>query len=140
MIRRTSFIKAAWIAAFFLWGALSARMVSFQVSSVCPKPTQLLAVPDVENPTLYGLISGVSLGAMPRNGFGAPDACIDVDAGKGVSQAQWPLMVKAAAKTWAFSRAAGFAFSGWVLWWACSWLLLAAQLLRSPKSSQAPMP
>lgn len=78
---------------------------------------------------LYGLLSGISLGTYPTSGFGQPQACLDVDAGRGISQAQWPLMLRATAKTWAFARAAGFALDFALLWWALSWVLRAARVL-----------
>jgi hypothetical protein len=129
-------LRLLWASAFAAYGLLSARMVSpTQVFQQCNQPTQLLYVPDVKRPVFFGLLSGLSLGAYPRQGFGAPTACLDVDAGRGIAPAQWPLMVRASAKVWALSRAAGFWVLSLVLWWAGRWLWLAARLLQSPKSS-----
>lgn len=119
----------AWIGAFVTYGLATARMVATILPADCSGPTQLLEVPSVKNPTLDGLLSGLSLGAYPKVGYGAPTACLDVDAGRGVAPAQWPLMVRATAKTWAFSRGVGFALSAWALWWALGWLWQAARLL-----------
>lgn len=131
-----------WAAAFVLYGLGSAKTVQLTLPPECTGPQQLLEVPSVKNPTLDGLISGISLGAYPRIGYGQPTACLDVDAGRGVSPAQWPLMVRATAKTWAFSRGAGFAVSSLVLWWALVWLWRAARLLRwsqiIPRRSSSP--
>lgn len=112
-----------------VFGALSARMVAFQLPATCQQPGELLDVPSVKNPTLDGLLSGLSLGAYPRVGYGQPVACLEVDAGRGVSAAQWPLMVRATAPTWAIWRGMGFAVSVWVLLWALRWLWRAARLL-----------
>jgi hypothetical protein len=118
-----------WTLAFVLYGLSSARMVQLTMPSDCNQPGQLLEIPSVKRPTLDGLFSGLSLGAYPKVGYGEPTACLDVDAGRGVAPAQWPLMVRATAKTWAYSRGIGFAVSSWVLWWALGWLWRGARLL-----------
>jgi hypothetical protein len=119
---------------------LSAKAVNFEASHPCSHPTQLVWAPDIQTPVLYGLLSGLTLGTYPSKGFGQAQACLDVDAGRGISQAQWPLMVRATAKTWAFSRAAGFALAFALLWWALSWVWRAARVLlcsgsKTPKAT-----
>ncbi len=122
-------IGTAGVLFFFAAGLLGAKAVNFEVSHPCSRPTQLVWAPDVQTPVLYGLLSGLTLGKYPSKGFGQAQACLDVDAGRGISQAQWPLMVRATAKTWAFARAVGFALVFALLWWALSWVWRAARVL-----------
>lgn len=131
--RRRSLLvaRALIVSAAFIYGAFSGRIAALASGSPpcgSAHPQSMVVAPDVQNPLMWGLASGASLGAFPANGFAAPTACLTVDAGRGFAQEAFLYLRMDAAKTWTWARGAGFALSSWVLLWALSWLFRAARL------------
>jgi hypothetical protein len=132
--RGLSVLRWLAIVCAFFFGAFSGRIAAL-VSGQPPcgqmgvtHPQAMVVAPDVSNPVMWGLASGMSFGAIPDRGFAAPQACLTVDAGRGFAQEAFLYLRMDAAKTWTWARGFGFALASWLSLWALGWLFRAARL------------
>jgi hypothetical protein len=91
-------------------------------------PKAAVIAPTVTSPLLYGVVSGLTLGQWPAQGYGQIDACVFSDVGVGMPLAAFERVRLSAAYAWAAGRGIGFALSCWVALWALSWFWRAARL------------
>lgn len=123
------------LLACLCFGVLTTRVAV--VKSPCPgyPPTATVIAPTVNNPLSFGIVSGITLGAWPKSGYGQPGSCIDGDVGVGMPVASFESVRMSAVWAWAAGRGLGFALFFWVLLWAASWVWRAVRSLSEKSPS-----